>query len=533
MYRFLLFCLCCLPFSLSAQLSADQQLLISALDAFRAAPAKVATTPAETREQQFAYQEAITAFKSIAQPNLLQAFEDEAAYLEAQARQYQLLYFLRQDAQYLNRARKVAEKTLEVYCEAQSDDWLKRYLEETYGLTANRLSALKQCLAWEETRIVEGWMLESWQNYLQDGSYNWREILSYMDGRVPISSVMSHIYAVIGAEHYLQTQDCPQAFAHLVALSEMGVGASIEVAELHPPITVEFQPKIDGPDELMFFPGGPIFPYVYCENLGVSGCSPDRQRDWQAVLGQQAWTTALRQLERLSAERCGRSLREKDKESELLVGRHRSSPMLVSSPVIEPHLPALDFPLPGPSGQVKFPTATFAGLRTFGHLGATLENALHASGYYDLSYYAAPGGFALVTRLEQIDADGDPLPEPDRWKLALAPARDFSLSRLLRALFFTDPGYFRVIFFLVTDHSHFTDASEELSREQAMSMVSEGAGDLGRLAHAPMTNRHRVYALVYEFEVFPENHDPQASQSKRLPGQAHLDRAGLWDRLRE
>jgi hypothetical protein len=193
-------------------------------------------------------------------------------------------------------------------------------------------------------------------------------------------------------------------------------------------------------------------------------------------------------------------------------------------------LPSLDFPLPAPSARIKLPATALAGSRTYGQLSDRLEHLLQSQGYFEMSYYLVPGGFALVSRLEQTDKTGKPLPDPDRWEAGIAPDRDFSLKEVLRALFFTDPGYFRILFFVLTDETQFTSQDSTMSRDEAVAIASGGALDLGSYRARPLPDVAKLYALVYEFEVNEARKETQSFLlvPGRIQGRTHLERAGLW-----
>ena len=72
-------------------------------------------------------------------------------------------------------------------------------------------------------------------------------------------------------------------------------------------------------------------------------------------------------------------------------------------------------------------------------IDVALVEALDATGYYDKAYFSVPDGFALVTRLEQIEANGKSLQPPDRWSVQVKPLREFSLPAYLQALFSPPP----------------------------------------------------------------------------------------------
>ena len=77
-----------------------------------------------------------------------------------------------------------------------------------------------------------------------------------------------------------------------------------------------------------------------------------------------------------------------------------------------------------------------------GDVDSILSNVLHGNGYVEQSYYAVPDGFALVTKLDQINTDGTSKALSDRWSIAPANVSlsYFSLRSYLPALFTAAPG---------------------------------------------------------------------------------------------
>jgi hypothetical protein len=164
---------------------------------------------------------------------------------------------------------------------------------------------------------------------------------------------------------------------------------------------------------------------------------------------------------------------------------------------------------------------------------ARLNEALGKAGYFEKSYYAVPGGFALVTRLEQMNPDGTPKPEPQRWAAEIGPLREFSLSAYLRALFTSNPGYFRVIAFIVTPHP-FSYAGARVNREDAIRWLQEGLNKLpSSIGESQYSADHSCTALIYEFE----KSDPNQAARTRIPGgltgRAHLEKSRLWSALEQ
>jgi hypothetical protein len=159
-----------------------------------------------------------------------------------------------------------------------------------------------------------------------------------------------------------------------------------------------------------------------------------------------------------------------------------------------------------------------------------LENAFDAAGYGELSYYRIPGGFALVSRLEQIRADGTPIDPPARWAVESPTVREGFIDHI-RALFNAPPGFYRVIVFTVTDLDF---AAGELAptSSEARNWISMGSLRLpetvGRL---PYTQSHYTTALIYEFERRADQSDAHMRVPSDSPGRVHLEKAGLWQAL--
>ena len=100
--------------------------------------------------------------------------------------------------------------------------------------------------------------------------------------------------------------------------------------------------------------------------------------------------------------------------------------------------------------------------------------ALEQNGYVERSFFrTAPGGVALVTRLERINDDGSPSAENERWAAAAQRLESTrSLLDLLQGLFFVDPGHYRVIVFVLQDLP-FSQSAETITAQQAHAWLDE------------------------------------------------------------
>ena len=162
------------------------------------------------------------------------------------------------------------------------------------------------------------------------------------------------------------------------------------------------------------------------------------------------------------------------------------------------------WPPPQCSTLQRLNSRYFAQARTLGDVDDILYNALSSATYDDLRYYAAPHGFVLITRVEQINDAGVALPGKARWSPDVPNGAGSSLVNYLRALFIPAVGHFRVIAFAVTDQpiTTYRPAPQE---GEARVWLQQGADALdpnvGALPYGP---GYHCTALIYEFEQAAE-----------------------------
>jgi hypothetical protein len=218
----------------------------------------------------------------------------------------------------------------------------------------------------------------------------------------------------------------------------------------------------------------------------------------------------------------------------------RSKP---SGPTAAPTAPVADalelpsFPWPPPRasalrgiplGWLIDDSAT-ARLRT---LDERLGLALDHLGYAQRAYFRAPGGYALVTRIERIEPDGRPRAGAERWALDESAAGIFSITDYLRALFLARPGYFRVLVFTVTPQP-FSTSGPPVTSAEAIVWLQTGFNRLPEeiaeiaVASAPFA----CTALIYEFERAAESDPAHVLLPGRIEARAHLEQSGLLREL--
>lgn len=198
---------------------------------------------------------------------------------------------------------------------------------------------------------------------------------------------------------------------------------------------------------------------------------------------------------------------------------------LMGPPIV---LKVPQFPWPPPPGynRIMVPHELFADSEAaFGSVYKKLVGAIEAaSDGFEHGVFPGPtDGFALVARMERIERDGTPLPEPARWVKEGSPK--LSLEELLADLFFEKPGYFRVIVFAIT-----SDLAPGQSATAHLPEPNEGAVGMPREFAERSFNGKEVLALVYSFErrrdarITPwKDGAPSAKQ--------HLEKAGVWTPL--
>jgi hypothetical protein len=205
------------------------------------------------------------------------------------------------------------------------------------------------------------------------------------------------------------------------------------------------------------------------------------------------------------------------------------------TPPIESQIPNFPWPPPKASATEVIPSEFFrkpSGEEIYlRDIERIIHGALESCGYYEKKYYAVPDGFAMVTRMEQINPDGTSKEPPDRWMPEVQPLRlKFSLKEYITRLFTANKGYYRVIVFIVTKHP-FSQANVTITRGEAMLWLSTGLNVLpdaiGQLAY---TEQYNCTALIYEFEKIPDK-EAEIKFAGSLTGRVHLEKSNIWKYL--
>jgi lipid-binding SYLF domain-containing protein len=236
-----------------------------------------------------------------------------------------------------------------------------------------------------------------------------------------------------------------------------------------------------------------------------------------------------------------------------LYGRKISAQSVISGQLIVPAGDATDFihtvgtadapsfpwPPPEASAREVIPHEVLEAPsppKSLGGVDTKLVDALTKNGYREKSYFPVPGGFALATRLEQIDSEGKSSTSACRWTVAAKQSSRFSPFGYLRALLTADTScdasyYYRVIVFIVSDKP-FNQAQRPLLFGEALEWLKEGLNVLPlSVANQPYNQNFATTVLIYEF-AREAGKKPALDQPSRLgDGHSHLIKSGLWAAL--
>jgi hypothetical protein len=159
----------------------------------------------------------------------------------------------------------------------------------------------------------------------------------------------------------------------------------------------------------------------------------------------------------------------------------------------------LPWPPPRATSSYLFPQRTLSDFGTVGAFNDALQTKLRAAGFYDFSYFVAPGGFALATPIERIDEEGHPASGSSRWKGGNIPVGPTSFSDWVKKVLYDEEGYFRVlVFFVTTDSSQSADKGATF--EEASNWAAHGCRGLpAKIRTTKISSDQVFYALAYVF----------------------------------
>jgi len=157
-----------------------------------------------------------------------------------------------------------------------------------------------------------------------------------------------------------------------------------------------------------------------------------------------------------------------------------------------------------------------------------LCRALDALDYRHRSYFKTPGGFALVTQMEQFADDGS-IKERYRWE-DYPVQEDFDgFWNYFKRLVLPNHGRFRVFVFVVTnDEEYAKSEGGSIATNKITGWASHGAPVIpGEYAVGEVGSSHRLEVLIYEFVAPQSTKQCTEKCPAYLNAHTHLSQSGL------
>lgn len=181
------------------------------------------------------------------------------------------------------------------------------------------------------------------------------------------------------------------------------------------------------------------------------------------------------------------------------------------------------FPFPPPKDYTSYTLSgnVFKSSKNLQDVHQELLKALTSCGYADLSYYSVPGGFAIVTKAEEINSDGSSFPSPGRFKL------NYPDHMRAAGTISADVGRFRVFAFVLTNVP-FGVVDDTGKTPIAGNWIGDGIEILPpALAEIKLTPEYHCSVLVYEFQAGGHNAPLIPVKTTKLSAEEHLQGSKL------
>ncbi len=193
------------------------------------------------------------------------------------------------------------------------------------------------------------------------------------------------------------------------------------------------------------------------------------------------------------------------------------------------------WPPPEPSARIEIPRLLVVGQlgespRPVQAIQQRVRSALETAGYLDQAYYSIGcDGFAVITRMEQIDRNGEPVEDGLRFT-SPGEEEDWSLTAYLTRLFYAPPGYYRQIILAGTDEVYDPDTLAEAPDEAQLDEIFDGGeGDPIAIDDSQLWGPdHKLHALIYEFETQGTRNVKQRRPSP-IPAERHIEASGIYE----
>ncbi|MES2276661.1 MAG: hypothetical protein V4592_11615 [Bacteroidota bacterium] len=181
------------------------------------------------------------------------------------------------------------------------------------------------------------------------------------------------------------------------------------------------------------------------------------------------------------------------------------------------------FPFPPPKGYSLqiLQRELFEKCATLKDVNRILLSAINKCGYDDHSYYAIPNGFALVTKIEEINSDGTSVAGDARFSLNVHDKMS------VFNFFVARKGYFRVFAFIVTNEA-FKPTNDVVNQQMAEDWVESGSNMLpAQIGAKKFTEDYACSVIVYEFNAPDANKKLNLVIPAKLSAKVHLVKSNI------
>jgi len=173
----------------------------------------------------------------------------------------------------------------------------------------------------------------------------------------------------------------------------------------------------------------------------------------------------------------------------------------------------------------------FEGISTMKEVDQILTAVLNVNDYKANKYLFVENGFALITQLEQIDKNGNAVPDENRWIEEVWTSNEFSISTFLKNLLTAQPGYYRCFVFIVTT-DYYSYRPEDPTKDEIKELYEAGSLTLPfEIQERAFTNKHTVTLNVYEFIKLEHEDTIKYNVKSEIQGN-HINNSKIIDELK-
>jgi hypothetical protein len=169
---------------------------------------------------------------------------------------------------------------------------------------------------------------------------------------------------------------------------------------------------------------------------------------------------------------------------------------------------------------------------SLGGIAEHISSMLDSAGYTERRWFGINArGLAVITRLEQVEADGTP--KRDRWSPEFPDAGSLRVLEYLKETFIPISGYYRVFIFAATDLA-FTQGGDEPTLEMVSRWMGSGSASIPEeWGDLPIRPRLSFGAYLYEFSSRSSDVAPGfiGSDRARTTAADHLRKTGVFTLL--